>query len=75
MIQDELDKMERSPSWLAKKLNYCRANGYKIIHEKKFNAVIFLMEASVITGHNFLKDLADIIEIEMELSKKTEQNV
>lgn len=60
MIKKELDKIDRSPSWLAEKLNNSRTNGHKIIHEKKYNDILFLIDVSIITGHNFLQDLAEI---------------
>lgn len=65
MIQKELDKIDRSPSWLAGKLNNSRTNGHKIIHEKKYNDILFLIQVSVITKHNFLQDLAEITAVEM----------
>ena len=72
MIQKELDKIDRSPSWLAEKLNNSRTNGHKIIHEKKYNDILFLIQVSVITKHNFLQDLAEIATVEM--SRSSEQN-
>lgn len=65
MIQKELNKIGHSAAWLAKKLNNSRTNGHKIIHEKKFNDVFFLIEVSKVTKHNFLQDLANITQEEM----------
>ena len=65
MIQDVLKSIDRTPAWLAKKLNNSRTNGSKIIHEKKYNDIIFLIEVSILTNHNFLQDLADITVAEM----------
>ena len=65
MIQKVLEDKKLSAAWLAKRLNNCRTNGHKIIHAKKFNDVLFLMQVSVVTNHNFLQDLAEIIEKEM----------
>jgi hypothetical protein len=73
MIQDELNRQKRNPAWLADLLSTSRSNGYKIVNEKKFNDVLFLMSVSVAMKHNFLKDLAAMIEDEM--STKSEQNV
>ena len=65
MIQDELDRQKRNPAWLADLLSTSRSNGYKIVNKKKFNDVLFLMAVSIAMKHNFLKDLAVIIEDEM----------
>ena len=73
MIQDELDRQRRNPAWLADLLSTSRSNGYKIVNEKKFNDVLFLMSVSIAMKHNFLKDLAVIIEDEM--STKSAQSV
>jgi len=73
MIQDELDRQKRNPAWLADLLSTSRSNGYKIVNEKKFNDVLFLMDVSVAMNHNFLKDLAAMIED--EISTKSEQSV
>ncbi len=72
MIQDVLKSIDRTPAWLAKKLNNSRTNGHKIIHEKKYNDILFLIQVSVITKHNFLQDLAEITKEEM--SRDSELN-
>ena len=73
MIQDELDRQERTPAWLAKRLNTCRSNGYKVVSEKKFNDIIFLIDISMAINHNFFRDLSEIID--NELSPNSGQNV
>ena len=73
MIQDELNRQKRNPAWLADLLSTSRSNGYKIVNEKKFNDVLFLMAVSVAMKHNFLQDLATVIE--EEVSTNSEQNV
>ena len=73
MIQDVLKSIDRTPAWLAKKLNNSRTNGHKIVNEKKFNDVLFLMAVSIAMKHNFLKDLAAMIE--EEISTKSAQSV
>jgi hypothetical protein len=73
MIQDELDRQRRNPAWLADLLSTSRSNGYKIVNEKKFNDVLFLMSVSIAMKHNFLKDLAVIIED--EVSTKSAQSM
>ena len=65
MIQDELNRQKRNPAWLADLLCTSRSNGYKIVNEKKFNDVLFLIDVSIVMKYNFLKDLAEMIEDEM----------
>ena len=72
MIQKVLEDKNLSAAWLAKRLNNCRTNGHNIIHEKKYNDIIFLIDVSIITNHNFLQDLADITE--KEVSRDSVQN-
>ena len=72
MIQKVLDEKSLTAAWLAKRLNNSRTNGHKIIHEKKYNDILFLIDVSIITNHNFLQDLADITEKEM--SRDSVQN-
>ena len=62
MIQAELDKQERTPAWLAKQLKTCRSNGYKIVNNKKFNDVLYLIDISTTLNHNFFRDIADFID-------------
>ena len=69
MIKKVLEEQKLSAAWLAKRLNNSRTNGHKIIHEKKFNDVLFLIEVSIATGHNFLQDLAQITDDEIEYAK------
>ena len=72
MIKKVLEDKNLSAAWLAKRLNNSRTNGHKIIHEKKFNDIMFLIEVSIATGHNFLQDLAQITDKEM--SRDSVQN-
>lgn len=73
LIQDELERQKRNPAWLADLLTTSRSNGYKIVNEKKFNDVHFLMAVSIAMKHNFLKDLA--VMIDNEMSTKSGQSV
>ena len=73
MIKKVLEDKNLSAAWLAKRLNNSRTNGHKIIHEKKFNDIIFLIEVSIATGHNFLQDLAHITDKEIEYAKNQKQ--
>ncbi len=73
MIKKVLEDKNLSAAWLAKRLNNSRTNGHKIIHEKKFNDIMFLIEVSIATGHNFLQDLAQITDDEIEYAKNQKQ--
>ena len=65
MIQDELDHQRLNPANLSEMLHTCRSNCYKIVNEKKFNDLFLLINLSVAIKHNFLQDLADIVNAEI----------
>ena len=65
MIQDELDRQRLNPANLTELLHTCRSNCYKIVNEKKFNDLFLLINLSVAIKHNFLQDLADIVNAEI----------
>ena len=71
MIQNELDRIDHSPAWLANQLKTCRSNGYKIIRDRKYNDILFLIDVSLATNHNFFRDIA--AQIDDELSNNTVQ--
>ncbi|MBO7595753.1 MAG: hypothetical protein J6T70_01755 [Bacteroidales bacterium] len=65
MIQDELDRQRLNPANLTELLHTCRSNCYKIVNEKKFNDLFLLINLSIAIKHNFLQDLADIVNAEI----------
>ncbi len=65
MIQDELDRQRLNPANLTEMLHTCRSNCYKIVNEKKFNDLFLLINLSIAIKHNFLQDLADIVNAEI----------
>ena len=69
MIQDELDRQRLNPANLTELLHTCRSNCYKIVNEKKFNDLFLLINLSIAIKHNFLQDLADIVNAEISTNE------
>ena len=65
MIQDELDRQRLNPANLTEMLHTSRSKCYKIVNEKKFNDLFLLINLSIAIKHNFLQDLADIVNAEI----------
>lgn len=64
LIKQELEKQERSASWLAKRLCCDRTNIYKIFLKETID-VQMLVRISIALKHNFLKEYADLTEKEI----------
>lgn len=62
LIQDELKHQERTPTWLAKKINCERSNIYYIFKQKSINTDV-LERISLALGVNFFKILAENIDL------------
>lgn len=60
-IKDELDRQERTVSWLARKLNRDRTVVYRILRSNSIDTAM-LASISRILHHNFLADLSEDIE-------------
>ncbi len=61
-IKDELERQERTVSWLARKLNCTRAAVYRIFAKNSIDTAL-LTNISQILHHNFFQELsADYIE-------------
>ncbi len=60
-IKDELDRQERSISWLARKLNRDRTVVYRILRSSSIDTAM-LASISRILRHNFLAELSKDIE-------------
>lgn len=58
LIWDRLQELERSPGWLAKKINCDRTNVYKIIRRQSIDTEL-LARISKALDYNFFKDLSD----------------
>lgn len=59
-IKEELEKQERSISWMAKKLGVNRIAVYRILRKNSIDTVL-LMRISLILHHDFFKDLSEDI--------------
>lgn len=61
-IKEELDRQERTVSWLARKLNRDRTAVYRIIRNNSIDTAM-LANISRILHHNFFTDLSEDIDI------------
>lgn len=59
-IKDELERQERTVSWLARKLNCTRAAVYRIFAKNSIDTAL-LTSISQILHRNFFQDLSDDI--------------
>lgn len=67
-IREELERQERSVTWLAQKLNRTRAAVYRILAKNSIDTAL-LASISVILHHDFFRELSDDIA-----SRETTQN-
>lgn len=58
MIKDELERQERSVTWLARKLSCDRSNIYRLFQKHSIDTAL-LHRLSVILHHDFFSDLSD----------------
>lgn len=58
MIKAELEKQERTPTWLAKKINCDRTNIYRIFDRESIDTHL-LSRISAALNHNFFSELAE----------------
>lgn len=65
LIEKELIRQERSPSWLATKLCCCRTNVYKIFGRKSIDSDM-LFRISRILNHNFFEYYCDKLNEDCE---------
>ena len=61
LIKEELERQERTVSWLARKLNCTRAAVYRIFQKNSIDTAL-LSTISNILHHNFFKELSDDVE-------------
>lgn len=72
LIKQELERQERSASWLAKRLCCDRTNIYKIFLKESID-VQMLVRISIALKHNFLKEYADLTETSISETLATKQ--
>lgn len=58
LIKEELERQERSVSWLARKLSCDRSNVYRIFQKQSIDTFI-LRRISLILNHDFFVDLSE----------------
>ena len=56
-IKDELDRQERTISWLARKLNRNRAAVYRLLKKNSIDTNV-LSQISLLLGRDFFKELS-----------------
>ncbi len=61
LIKDELERQERSVSWLARKLSCHRTNVYNIFDRDNID-VVLLVRISRILQRNFVKEISDEVD-------------
>ena len=63
-IKDELQRQERTVSWLARKLNCTRAAVYRIFDKNSID-IALLASISQVLHHNFFEELSDEVNNDM----------
>lgn len=58
LIKEELERQERTVSWLARKLSCDRSNVYRIFQKQSIDTSV-LKRISIILNHDFFVDLSD----------------
>ena len=64
-IKEELQRQERTVSWLARKLNCTRAAVYRIFDKNSIDTAL-LANISQILHHNFFEELSDEVHSSMD---------
>jgi len=62
MIKEELERQERTVSWLARKLNCDRSNIYRLFQKHSVDTAL-LHRLSVILGRDFFSDLSNELQV------------
>lgn len=60
-IKEELDRQERSVTWLAQKLNCTRASVYRILAKNSIDTSL-LLSISIILHYDFFRVLSDDVK-------------
>ena len=64
-IKEELQRQERTVSWLARKLNCTRAAVYRIFDKNSIDTAL-LANISQVLRHNFFEELSDEVHSSMD---------
>ena len=68
LIKQELEKQERSISWLARKLSCDRARVYRILQKHSIDTYD-LARISIFLSHDFFADLSESLKNDKDLHK------
>lgn len=68
-IKEELIRQERTVSWLARKLNCNRSTVYRILDKNSIDTLV-LSQISHILDYNFIKELSDDMQHNLENKQK-----
>lgn len=68
MIKEELERQERTVSWLARKLNCDRSNIYRLFQKHSIDTAL-LQRLSVILGRDFFQDLSNNLAIKKGINE------
>ncbi|MBE6319275.1 MAG: XRE family transcriptional regulator [Bacteroidales bacterium] len=66
LIKQELERQERSPLWLAKKINCTRPNIYHIFNSPSINTLI-LLRISIVLNYNFFEYYYDEYKTQIKM--------
>ena len=58
IIEEEMLRQERTPAWLARKINCARPNVYYIFRQESINTDLLLRISKALT-HNFFRDYSE----------------
>ena len=64
-IKEELQRQERTVSWLSRKLNCTRAAVYRIFDKNSIDTAL-LANISQVLHHNFFEELSDEVHSSMD---------
>ncbi|MBR3712102.1 MAG: XRE family transcriptional regulator [Bacteroidales bacterium] len=73
MIQAELERQDRTVTWLARRIKCDRTTCYDIF-ERKFVNLERLAQISIALHHNFFRDLAQYVDTEIVDSAECGKN-
>lgn len=66
LIKEELERQERSVTWLANKLSCHRTNIYDIFARDNIDMTL-LVRISYVLNRNFVKNISDSVEADLQV--------
>ena len=75
LIEQEMERQERNPTWLAKKIPCVRTNVYYLLKQESLQADM-IERLSIALNHDFFKDLSEDLTLRLpETVKNFDGNV